>query len=108
MKRILGYADRFSVRSGELIEFMVSSPLKDDLDVSFVRIVHGDLNPAGPGYKEERLESGVSGSYPSQLQRLHPGSGVVVRDSAALSGSELRCWNQKYNEWSASIGVMKL
>ena len=46
MKRILGYADRFSVRSGELIEFMVSSPLKDDLDVSFVRIVHGDLNPA--------------------------------------------------------------
>jgi N,N-dimethylformamidase len=86
MKRILGYADRFSVRSGEPIEFMVSSPLEDDLDVSFVRIVHGDLNPAGPGYKEEPLESGVSGTYPSQLQRLHPGSGVVVRDSAALAG----------------------
>ena len=85
MKRILGYADRFSVRNVEQIEFMVSSPFEDNLDVSFVRIIHGDLNPAGPGYSEELLETHAAGTYPSHLQHLHPGSCVVVRDSAALS-----------------------
>ena len=50
MLKILGYPDRFSVRPGETIRFMVSSALSDPYRADFVRIVHGDVNPDGPGY----------------------------------------------------------
>ncbi len=49
MLKIVGYPDRFSVRADETIRFMVSSALDEPYNVDFVRIVHGDLNPAGPG-----------------------------------------------------------
>lgn len=94
MLKILGYPDRFSVRPGETIRFMVSSALSDPYRADFVRIVHGDVNPDGPGYKEVPVEGPSSGTYPSRVQDIHPGSSVVVADGpkfAGLASFHLQC-----------------
>lgn len=86
MLTIVGYPDRFSVRADETIRFMVSSALDEPYKVDFVRIVHGDLNPAGPGYKEIPVEGPSAGTYPSRFQPIYPGSSVVVADDPKLAG----------------------
>ena len=53
MLRIAGYADRFSVHPGEDVRFHVSSEHSEGYQAEIVRLIHGDTNPAGPGYKEE-------------------------------------------------------
>ena len=72
---IVGYADRFSVRAGDTIRFMVSCKLPS-YDADVVRLVHGDLNPEGPGFKENLVQN--VGTFSGQLQELVVGSYVVV------------------------------
>ncbi|MEQ8247791.1 MAG: N,N-dimethylformamidase [Alphaproteobacteria bacterium] len=94
MLKILGYPDRFSVRPGETIRFMVSSELGGHYTADFVRIVHGDVNPDGPGYKEIEVKGPSSGTYSSRIQQVHPGSSVVVADHpklANLSSFHVQC-----------------
>ena len=45
---IVGYADAMSVAPGETIRFMVSCELPE-YRAQIVRLIHGDINPAGPG-----------------------------------------------------------
>ena len=62
---------------GEKIAFMVSSELpKYRADI--VQLIHGDTNPAGPGFKVRVVTSGVSGEYPGNYERLNPGSYVLI------------------------------
>ena len=51
-QQIRGYCDRPNVRPGETLDFFISSPEAGRCEVSLVRLIHGDRNPAGPGYKE--------------------------------------------------------
>lgn len=74
MKTILGYSDRFSVAPGGVIAFKVSSENAVPFGLRIVRIIHGDINPAGPGYKEESVETAVNGVYPGRKQRIVSGS----------------------------------
>ena len=53
---IVGYADRYSVRAGDTIRFMVSSKLPS-YQADIVRLIHGDVNPEGPGFKEEPVQA---------------------------------------------------
>ena len=53
---IVGYADRYSVRAGETIRFMVSCKLPG-YKADVVRLIHGDVNPEGPGFKEKFVQS---------------------------------------------------
>ena len=82
-KTVLGYADRFSVRPGERIAFMASSELAASIDLEIVRIIHGDTNPAGPGYCEEPVAARVNGRYPGVRQVVRAGSYAVVPGTAA-------------------------
>jgi len=50
---IHGYSDRISVAPGEQIQFMVSCEGAATYQADIVRLIHGDTNPAGPGFKEE-------------------------------------------------------
>ena len=80
---IVGYADRLSVQPGETIRFMVSSELpRYRADV--VRLIHGDANPNGPGFKEAEIDTPVSGEYDGRRQELPFGSYVLVPDNPAL------------------------
>ena len=80
-KTILGYSDKISVCPGETISFMVTSEEGEKYDASFVRLIHGDSNPAGPGYKDEPFKTDIDGSYPGRKQEILAGSFVVIPDS---------------------------
>jgi N,N-dimethylformamidase len=92
--RVVGYSDPISVRPGETIRFMVSSEAPT-YRVDMVRLIHGDDNPRGPGFKEEVVPTPVAGEYPGRMQALRLGSYVTVPDSPLLrlSGSfTLQAW----------------
>src|SRR5262245_41520566 len=80
---VVGYGDRLSVAPGETIRFMVSCE-RPRYQADIVRLIQGDDNPRGPGFKEQPLPTPVSGQYPGRIQPLHPGSYVLVPDSPAL------------------------
>jgi N,N-dimethylformamidase len=85
---IHGYADRLSVAPGETIEFKVSSEEAGTYRADIVRLIHGDTNPAGPGFKEEVLDTSAGGDYPARFQRTDSGSCVVVEDGGRLALSD--------------------
>ena len=93
-ERIIGYADRLSVQPGQTIRFMVSSELPQ-YRADIVRLIHGDPNPKGPGFKEELAETPINSVYPGRKQELNIGSYAVVPDSPPLrqQGSlSLQAW----------------
>src|SRR5436190_1396542 len=85
---LVGYADRFSVAPGETVRFMVSSA-QERYRADLVRLIHGDANPAGPGFKERPVPSPIDCEYAGREQPIRTGSCVVVPDHPALrlSGS---------------------
>jgi N,N-dimethylformamidase len=85
MVPLTGYVDRFSARPGEAIAVKVSSRLDRPYQADFVRIVHGDANPAGPGIKIEDVPAVFAGTYPSRFQPVHLGSCGVVTPAKPLT-----------------------
>lgn len=76
---IRGYCDRPSVATGETIRFYVSAEEGDETyEADLVRLIHGDTNPEGPGYKDEAVKASFAGSYPARFQRTQFGSYVEV------------------------------
>src|SRR5919108_2824452 len=90
---IVGYADQLSACPGDVVSFKVST-VADRYRASLVRLIHGDVNPAGPGYKEERLDAAFAGEYPGRHQRYPRGSYVELPDDGrlALAGFTLQAW----------------
>ncbi|EGH00116.1 Large subunit of N2CN-dimethylformamidase [gamma proteobacterium IMCC2047] len=78
MLRITGYSDKFSVRPGEDIGFHVHSEYEESYQADIVRLIHGDTNPEGPGYKEELIHTSVSDMYPGKHQAMHIGGYIMV------------------------------
>jgi N,N-dimethylformamidase len=74
--KIVGYGDRFSVAPGETIRFMVSAMANRRYRAELVRIIHGDCNPQGPGFKAEQIASPFDGGYEGRQQAVHAGSFV--------------------------------
>lgn len=81
---LLGYTDRPSVCGGEKIQFMVSSEF-DSYEACLVRLVHGDTNPSGPGFKEIEISSSINGTYPGHRQETHVGSHIEIGNSEIIS-----------------------
>ena len=75
---LIGYADRWSARPGETLEFKVSSRSGDPYRARLVRIISGDPNPAGPGIKEEAIPSAFERSWPSRAQDAILGSYALI------------------------------
>src|SRR5262249_28526358 len=87
MHALTGYADRWSVKQGDTIRFMVSSAGGKTFDLRFVRHICADPNPAGPGYAEARMASGIDGTHPGVEQPAYLGSfGYVPSLPADLQG----------------------
>lgn len=80
---LIGYSDKFSVAPGEKLAFKVSTDLAR-YEVAIVRLIHGDENPDGPGYKEEVVSTPVNGAFPGRRQEIHCGSWLTVPDHPAL------------------------
>src|SRR5438552_15490324 len=77
---LLGHADRFSVAPGETIQFMLSAEVPR-YRARLVRLIQGDESPAAPGYREEVVESSITGGHPGRHQSLAAGSYIRVPGS---------------------------
>jgi N,N-dimethylformamidase len=78
MKKIVGYSNEISVAPGDAISFMISSEMSKSYTARVVRLIHGDTNPAGPGYREEPVPCEIEGTYPGERQLIHAGSCAIV------------------------------
>ncbi len=87
MLRITGYSDRYSIRPGDDITFYVNSEKGEDYEAKLVRLIHGDTNPDGPGYKEEEIDAPFDGNYTGRNQKIHGGSYVIVPHDERMSVS---------------------
>jgi N,N-dimethylformamidase len=87
--RILGYCDRPNVRPGETLNFYVSCAEElETYQADIVKLVHGDLDPRGPGYKEETVATPVTGEYPARTQLVYPGSYAFVPDNEVFAPAD--------------------
>jgi N,N-dimethylformamidase len=80
---VVGYSDPLSVRPGDTIDFMVSCNAAS-YHANVVRLIHGDENPLGPGFREQDVPTSIDGEYAGGVQAIHNGSAVEVSDHAAL------------------------
>jgi N,N-dimethylformamidase len=88
MLKIIGYADRFSVAPGEAVRFMVSAYDGRPYRSEIVRLVHGDANPEGPGFKAEPVPGTEGGPHPGRLQEIRCGSWARVPARAGVREPE--------------------
>jgi N,N-dimethylformamidase len=78
MLPITGYADRWSVRQGEAIRFMISVADGARYRARVARILCGDPNPAGPSYREVPMPCATEGEHAGLEQPIRLGSWVDV------------------------------
>lgn len=76
MLHVTGYADRWSVKQGETIRFMVSVQDNRPFTARVARIHCGDPNPKGPGYREDRMPSPIEGTHAGVAQPIRLGSWI--------------------------------
>ena len=86
MASLLAYANRVSAAPGDSIDFMVSCEGAAHYDATLVRVIQGDINPAGPGYREEVIAHDFGGPLPGRYQPIHIGSYGLVADHALFRG----------------------
>ena len=82
--KIVGYCDPLHVAPGDTVRFMVSSE-HETYQADLVRLVHGDNNPLGPGFKAPLVGSEISGEYTGRTQVIRTGSSVQIPWSGAMS-----------------------
>ena len=85
MLRITGYSDVYSLCPGDNIKFYVNAENNEDYDAQLVRLIHGDTNPEGPGYKEEEIVAPFNQRYTGRNQRIHGGSYVIIPQDDRLN-----------------------
>ena len=84
MKKIVGYSDKISAAPDDTIRFMVSCDGPTSYRADLVRIIHGDLNPDGPGLKEKVIAGMGGDEHRGRKQEVYAGSHVLVPDSPVL------------------------
>jgi N,N-dimethylformamidase len=91
---VVGYSDRLSARPGEAIRFMVSCSAPE-YEAALVRLIHGDINPLGPGFKEEEIRSDMDGRHRGREQKINTGSYISVPHTplpASSRGFTIQAW----------------
>src|SRR5260370_32995822 len=84
MLPIAGYVERWSVRAGEEINFMIGVRGGGRYRARIARVICGGPNPPGPGYR------GISGSWGPGGE--HDGEGPLVATGAWVEISLLALW----------------
>ena len=78
------YCDQISVAPGDRIRCMVNCEGAAEFHAELQRIVCGDENPGGPGYRADRVPIELGGPFPARRQPIRPGSyGLVPAEQAA-------------------------
>src|SRR4051794_26503807 len=83
---LVGYSDRLSVAPGDTIRFHVSSH-HSRYRSQLVRLIHGDTNPDGPGFKQVVVPSDMDGEHDGAHHEIRSGSYAEIPfDDAAATG----------------------
>ncbi len=85
MLKIIGYGDRLSVTAGDRINFKVHTDEPVSYRARVVRIIHGDANPQGPGFKADPVATAIDGVYEGRPQQTQLGSYVQVPSHPQLA-----------------------
>ncbi|MGD9538770.1 MAG: N,N-dimethylformamidase beta subunit family domain-containing protein [Alphaproteobacteria bacterium] len=84
MLKITGYSDRISARPGETVRFMVNCE-HPTYRTDVVRLICGDDNPKGPGYKETVVPTPINGKrHRGRRQAILMGSYGIVPSKPVL------------------------
>lgn len=75
---VTGYADRWSVKPGGTVRFHIATDRPRPYAARVARVLCGDPNPAGPGYRESAMPSPIEGTHQGLVQPVTPGSYVEV------------------------------
>jgi len=78
MLKITGYSDKISTKPGEALHFYINCT-EPNYQAQLVRLRCGDMNPEGPGFKEEYIHSAINREYPGRKQEINAGSFGVVK-----------------------------
>lgn len=70
---LIGYLSTLSCRAGDSVDVMISSSVAA-VNVDLVRLIHGDDNPAGPGFIFQPIAEVASQTIAAQLQQTPIGS----------------------------------
>jgi N,N-dimethylformamidase len=81
---VLGYCDELSVRPAERVSFHISGAGADTTDAQLVKLIHGDTQPGGPGFREIEVDADVNGTYPLREQSSHHGSYARIPDARRI------------------------
>jgi len=84
-KKLLGYSNKLTVRSGETIEFKVSTARNDDYFAQLVRLINGDTHSPAANFNEVEIGAPINRRYPGRKQEIVQGSYVLAEDSTLLS-----------------------
>ncbi len=93
-KELIGYPDRWSVATGQTIRFMVSTD-EPHYDVSIVRLIHANSDPAGPGIKEDVIVPSQLVQQRGRKQIVKAGSYIEVAAHPAidaLTSFSIQAW----------------
>jgi N,N-dimethylformamidase len=88
MKKILGYADTWSVSPGEKVGFKISAYGAERYRADLVRVICGDNDPNHDIFQLEEIEAPFNGEYRGRLQPIDAGSYAVLPYSNAYDGIE--------------------
>lgn len=104
---IIGYTNRLSVAPGERIQFYVSSR-EPRYEAKLVRLIHGDENPLGPGFKEEEIKSPIDGEYHGREQVIPSGSYAYVEGLELGERFAFEAWIYPTTPDLGSQGILTL
>ncbi|MDX3973851.1 N,N-dimethylformamidase beta subunit family domain-containing protein [Shinella sp.] len=88
MLRITAYSSRISYRPGDEVDVKVSAVGMRTFDAALKRIIQGDINPEGPGYREDLVPTAIGGPFRAREQKIRTGSYGIARPTGlAVAGS---------------------
>jgi len=83
MPEIVGYVDRLTAHPGETVAVHVSTDASE-YEADLVRLIHGDVNPEGPGAKLQEVPCELERSWPGRVQETARGSFATIESSRVL------------------------
>jgi N,N-dimethylformamidase len=83
----LGYSDELCVLPGETVSYHISGAGAETVDVQLVKLIHGDTQRGGPGFRELEVASDVDGTYPLVEQSTQHGSYARIPDARRILAS---------------------
>lgn len=89
MLKITAYSSQISYRPGDVVDVKVSAVGMTSFNAVLKRIVQGDINPDGPGFREDDVPCRIGGPFTAREQKILTGSYGRVQTSIgfAVAGS---------------------